>query len=305
MNLLDVISTSRSQRGVSQADLAAELGIARLAVTRLESGVGAVSLLLAVMKALELRLSGIGLGDTLPEQLRARRERLGLSIARVAEKTGIDARTLRAVERGEGTINSLIPLLETIAPKWKKSEPARASWNYDPRGLAERDQRFTPGWFLDHVQTAFGDIDLDPCAHPESSVEARRKIVLPECGLTSSWSGTRLAYVNPPFSAVAAWMARAADAWDRGEVEKMVLLAPVRTDSDVFQRRVSRDAETLFLARRMRFESPTGLAWPAPFSLMVNVWGSSEDRIRHFVSLSPAVRMRPYGHDNQIPQGLD
>lgn len=297
MDLLDELTKARRDRGISQADLALRLSVPRLAVTRLEAGTGSSRLLLAAMRELEFRISGIARGATLPDQLRARRERLDLTLAQVAERAALDHRTVEAVERGESTVASVVAVLRTIAPKAKRSDPPRASWAFDPSGLAERDKRFTPAWFLANICEAFGEIDLDPCAHHQSPVEARRRIILPECGLTSSWAGTRLAYINPPFSAVSAWMARATAAWEREEVETMIMLAPVRTDSAVFQRRVSRQADVLFLAGRIRFESTTGLAWPAPFSLMIMVWGTSDDSIQRFIELSPAIRMRPSGGD--------
>lgn len=295
MNLLEGLAAARSSVGMSQSSLAEKIGVPRLTVTRMEAGIGSVSTLLAAMSALEFRVSGVARGSTLPEQLRARRERLKRSIPDVAAKAALDPRTIVMLEQGQGTIRSLVAYLKVLAPYAKKSDPPRASWAFDPRGLEERDKRFTPLWFLDHVVTVFGRIDLDPCAHPGSAVQANRRIILPEDGLTASWAGHRLTYVNPPFSAVSKWMTRAADAWDKGEVEKIVMLVPARTDSAVFQNRISRDADILFLAGRIRFESTHGLAWAAPFSLMVAVWGAPDAAIEHFGQLCPSVRMRPWG----------
>ena len=294
MNLFNEVASARSARGLSQTELAASLSIPRLGIARLEAGVGSTARLIRVMAELEVRLSGIARGATLPDQLRARRLRLGWSVADVAARAGMTTKTVEAVEVGRGSAASLLKLLAAVAPKAKRSKPARSSWGFDPTGLEERDKRFTPKWFLDKVTEAFGPIDLDPCGHELSAVEARRKIILPECGIASAWSG-RLAYVNPPFSAVVAWMDRAATAWEKGEVETIVMLVPARTDSETFQKRISRDAETLFLGGRIRFESPEGLAWAAPFSLMVLVWGSEDRAIERFRELAPSVRMRPWG----------
>lgn len=294
MDLLREVAAARSGLGLSQQALATKVGVSRLAITRLENEVGSIALLLRVMATLDFRVSGVARGASLPEQLRERRKRLGITIDRAAAKADLDPRTVRAVEDGRGNIGSLVALLRTLAPKAKKSDPPRASWAYDPRGLEERDKRFTPRWFLDHVTNAFGPIDIDPCAHPASAVEARRKIILPECGLASSWAGHSFAFINPPFSAVSGWMTRAADAWDQEEVETIVMLVPARTDSNVFQERVSRHADVLFLRGRIRFESVEGLAWPAPFSLMVAIWGASEQQIARFIELAPSVRMKPW-----------
>lgn len=295
LDLLREIIDARKGKGLSQVELAARLGLPRLAIARLEIGIGSAARLCSVMQELDVRLSGIGRGASLPDQLRARRERREWSIEGAAVRAGLTKKTVEAVEAGGGSAASLIKLVSAVAPKAKRSEPARSSWAFDPSGLDERDKRFTPKWFLDKVVDAFGPIDLDPCAHEQSAVEAGRKIILPECGLAGRWSG-RLAYVNPPFSGVVRWMNRAASAWERGEVEVIVMLIPARTDSETFQKRVSRYADTLFLGGRIRFESPQGLAWAAPFSLMLVVWGADESEIQRFIELSPAVRMRPWAN---------
>jgi len=293
MNLLLDIAEARKRGGLSQEQLALRLGVPRLKITRLEAGVGSVDTLTHVMSALDFRVSGVARGPDLPTQIRARRERLKWSIDKMSAKTGLDSRTILAVERGEGTVISLLSILRVIAPDAKRSEPPRASWAYDPANM-ERDQRFTPKWFLSHIVESFGSIDLDPCAHELASVESRRKILLPECGLDASWQGAGLTFINPPFSAVTRWMSRAAEAWDRKEVSAIAMLVPARTDSEVYQQIVSRDADTLFLGGRMRFESAKGLAWPAPFSLMLILWGMSEEQIARFIGRAPSVRMRPW-----------
>ena len=293
MDLLNEIAEARLGKGFSQTELADRIGVTRLAIARLEAGVGSTARMLAVMNALEVRLSGIARGVTLPEQLRARRLRLGWSVAEVADRSGLTVKTVEVVEAGSGSAASLLKLLTAVAPRAHRSKPAKSSWSFDHTGYDERDKRFTPKWFLDKVVDAFGLIDLDPCGHEQSAVEAKRRIILPECGLAGAWSG-RLAWVNPPFSAVVKWMDRASAAWETGEVETIVMLVPARTDSETYQRRVSKNADTLFLGGRIRFESPQGLAWAAPFSLMIVIWGGDENAIERFRELAPSVRMRPW-----------
>lgn len=86
--LNDFIRTARLGAGVSQNDLADQLGVARLAITRLESGTGSGTLVVAAMRALHLRLSRIGTGATLPDQLRLARVRRELTVDDLAERTG-------------------------------------------------------------------------------------------------------------------------------------------------------------------------------------------------------------------------
>lgn len=293
--LLTFLKAARNGKGLSQAELAAQVGVARLAITRLEGGIGSTELLVKVMHRLGLRLSGIGRGSSLPDQLLRARLRLGWSTEYASTRAGLSRKTIEGVEAGAGSVASLIRYLGAISPKAKPTEPAQPSWEFDASATAKKDQRFTPKWFADHLVTAFGPICLDPCGHVLSAVESTRRITLPECGLAASWSGARLAYVNPPYSATVRWLDRAATAWESGEVETIVMLVPTRTDSDIFQTRISKHANVLFLAKRFRFDTPTGLAHPAPFSLMLIIWGGSDAAIEHFCRLVPAVRMRPWG----------
>jgi transcriptional regulator with XRE-family HTH domain len=230
MDLPRELALARMNKGFSQASLAHKLNFSRLVIARLEAGVGSVPRLLTVMKFLEFRLSGIARGSTLPEQLRARREQKGLSVHDIARQSGLTSKTIEVVEHGGGSVASLLKLLAAIAPAARQSRPVRSSWAFDGTQMEERDKRFTPFWFFEKITECFGPVDLDPCAHPLSAVIARRTISLPECGLSTQWSG-RLAYVNPPFSSVVKWMDRAAKAWERGEVETIVMLVPARTDS--------------------------------------------------------------------------
>ena len=160
MDLLHEIVAARTGKGLSQTDLADRIGAARLAVARLEAGVGSTARLLKVMAELEVRLSGVARGATLPDQLRARRVRLGWSISEISERSGLTSKTVKAVEVGRGSAASLLKLLAAVAPKATRSMPARSSWGFDASGLDERDKRFTPKWFLDKVTEAFGPSTL-------------------------------------------------------------------------------------------------------------------------------------------------
>lgn len=196
MDLLKELAEARSGKGMSQSALAETLDVPRLTITRLEAGTGSIPTLLRAMRALEFRVAGVARGATLPAQIAARRKRLCMTVDVVAAKAGLDPRTVSAIEAGRGTVASLVALLNAVAPRAKRSTPPRASWSYDQAGLSERDKRFTPNWFLQHVYEAFGQIDLDPCSHEQAFVQARRYIRLPECGLATSWHGAKTVFVN-------------------------------------------------------------------------------------------------------------
>jgi transcriptional regulator with XRE-family HTH domain len=258
-----------------------------LTADRLERGVGSVELLIRAMAALDHHLSGLAPGSRIDEQLRNRRARLHLSQEEVAGRAGISRKTLVGVERGQGSIASLLAVLAVIGQGARKAEPVRPSWAHD-RSL-ERDKRFTPGWFLAHVVEAFGQICLDPCGNELSPVQARRRVILPECGLAASWAGTRLAFINPPFSSLVKWLNRAADAWEHGEAKTIVMLVPARTDSSTFQERIAGRADVGLMCGRMRFLSAEGLDHPAPFSLMTVVFGGEPSQVARYGELVPAT----------------
>jgi transcriptional regulator with XRE-family HTH domain len=250
------------------------MGIDAQAVGRMERGVGSVATLVAAMRVLDFRLTGVGRGSTLPEQLRANRIGRSLSLREVAVRTGMSRTTVAGLERGDGTIASLLRLLTILAPRARRRAQERAYWGEGDK--QDRDSRFTPTDFMSHIHAAFGEVDLDPCGHRLSPVVARRRILLDEGGdgLVDDWSG-RLVFVNPPFSELTRWLGRAHGEWLAGRVETVVCLVPVRTDSALFHDRLSADADIFLLRGRVRFLDPSGRAQPTPFSLMLMTFGSN------------------------------
>lgn len=266
----------------------------------MEKGVGSATTLIEAMKALDFHLTGVGRGATLPEQLRANRLGRSLSLRETAARTGMSRTTIAALERGEGTIASLLRLLSVLAPKARRRAMERSYWGAGDK--ADRDSRFTPPDFMAHVHAAFGEIDLDPCAHRLSPVVARRRILLDEGGdgLVDDWSG-RLAFVNPPFSELTRWLERAHGEWSVGRVSTVVCLVPVRTDSALFHDRISADADIYLLRGRIRFLDPRGRAQPTPFSLMVLTFGTSPTQREAFAGAVPGFWMTRAAGDDRLP----
>lgn len=141
---------------------------------------------------------------------------------------------------------------------------------------------------MESIYAAFGDIDLDPCAHRLSPVLAHRRIILSEGGdgLTDDWSG-RLAFVNPPFSELLKWLRRAHEQWQVGNVETVVCLIPVRTDSAWFHQTLSADADIYLLQGRVRFLDPRGKGQHTPFSLMILTLGATTEQKEKYAELVP------------------
>lgn len=284
--MLQSLKDARRSAGLTQQELARRTGIDVQAIKRMEKGVGSVATLVTVMEALDFRLTGVGRGVTLSEQLSANRKGRSMSLREAATRTGLSRATIAGIERGEGTIASLLRLMSNLAPRAKRRAKERAFWGAGDK--IDRDSRFTPADFMAHVNAAFGEIDLDPCAHRLSPVAAHRRILLDEGGdgLTDEWSG-RLAFVNPPFSELIKWLERAHDEWRAGRVETVVCLVPVRTDSALFHDRLSADAEIYLLRGRIRFLDPRGGAQPTPFSLMVLTLGTTPAQRAEFARALP------------------
>lgn len=270
--------------------LAERAGISPQAIKRMEQGIGSVQTLVAVMKALDFRLTGLGPGKTIGEQLRARRHARAWSMDRLSERTGLSRTTIAQLERDQGTVASLERLLVVLAPKVKRRAPERAYWGEAQK--EDRDSRFTPPEFMAHIYEAFGPVDLDPCAHEASPVVASRYIRLSEGGdgLAEPWTGN-LVYVNPPYSRLLVWLRRAHDQWRVGNARTIVCLVPVRTDSALFQEVLSLDADIYLLKGRVPFLDTKGRAQHTPFSLMLVALGTTLEQRAKFADMVPGIWM--------------
>jgi hypothetical protein len=119
--------------------------------------------------------------------------------------------------------------------------------------------------------------------------------MLPDDGLTGSWKASGLVFVNPPFSNLADWLAKANDEWDAGNIDKMVMLFPTsRFDLKEFNERTVRAATTLILKKRVRFGSPEkpNSGHQAPFAIALICWGCEND-IAGLRAAIPALVLSP------------
>lgn len=299
--MIEEIREARRSAGWSQKTLAGKIGVDAQAIKRLENGVGSVPNLLAVMAELNFGLTGLGPGKTLPEQLRARRQKRGLSVSAIASRTSLSRATIASLERGGGSVASLLRLLAVLAPRARRRAPERSYWGQVDK--EDRDSRFTPADFLDGIYAAFGEIDLDPCGSVLSPVIAHRRILLSEGGdgLVDEWSG-RVAFLNPPYSELIKWLRRAHDQWRAGTVETVVCLVPVRTDSAWFHTTLSADADIYLLQGRVKFLDPRGKRQHTPFSLMVLGLGITAEQKVRYAELVPGYWLARRAHTERAVQ---
>lgn len=121
--LIEEIKRARKDRGWSQRFLAERVGCSAQTIKRLEAGVGSVGALVAMMDALDFRLTGIGPGASLVEQLRKKRQKRGWSVAAAAARTGLSPNTIQNHEKGGGSVATLMRLLGKLAPTARRRAP--------------------------------------------------------------------------------------------------------------------------------------------------------------------------------------
>lgn len=274
-NLTEQLTKAREDDFRSIANLAKMAGVTPAALRKLEEGKGPIATLLAVFEALPFQITGLAPGRTFAEQLQNRRLKKDMTVEEVAAKASLSADAVVQLENGGGTVQNLLRLLSVIAPKIRRRAPERAYWGADIK--LDRDSRFTPESFMQPIYDAFGEVDIDPCAHPLSPVVARCRFILSngDDGLRDQWSG-RFAYVNPPFSRQLDWLRRAHEQWASNRVKTVLCLVPVRTDSEFFQTIVkTKVAEVFFIEGRVKFGSEAGKWQATPFSLMLVAFGAT------------------------------
>lgn len=213
-----------------------------------------------------------------------------MSHQELAQRAGVSRATISALERGNGTIAPLVKVLDILRTSTTaQRKPTPSLWL--PSVAADRNRRFTPIEFLRAIEHVWGRIDLDPCGHPESPVNARRRISLEEGGdgLQEDWSGD-VVYVNPPFSDMVTWLRRADQMWTEKRVRKVIALVPARTDVGYFHDRIAEVCDVGLMRGRLQFGQPIGKSdggTRATFALMVFLWGASADEIVAFNAIYP------------------
>ena len=286
MDIAVQIRNARKAFGLTQADVAARSKVSRSAVADLEGGGGSMQTLEAIAAVVDFRITGLASGHTFGEQVFKRRLKLGLTQDAVARKTGLSIPTVRNVENGKGSVSSFEKVVKSIgkAPKARKAEASY--WR-----SGQRDVRHTPPQMLEAITSVFGEIDCDPCHDPRSYVRATvQNITKEQDGLATQWQG-RLAFMNPPYSDLPVWLKRAKEAWQNGEVEIVIGLVPLRSETIAFQDHVFGNASILFPRGRVRFHSNGKQLGNSPFPVVLPIWGADDSQIAALAKALNAVWM--------------
>lgn len=121
---------ARRSRRMTQRSLAASVGISRMTLANLESGRGTIMALVAMLRALEHRFTeqpdALELGPWIVQS----RKQLGLSQERLSIQASVSKPAIVRIERGEGTIGTLIAAMDALGitpslKKWGGESPLR------------------------------------------------------------------------------------------------------------------------------------------------------------------------------------
>jgi hypothetical protein len=92
----------------------------------------------------------------------------------------------------------------------------------------------TPTHIVERVTATLGEIDLDPCWHPASPVQAETTYTVEDDGLLQDWKGR--CYVNPPYGReIGEWIEKLVADHEAGAVSEAIALVPARVDTEWFR----------------------------------------------------------------------
>lgn len=124
------------------------------------------------------------------------------------------------------------------------------------------DEWPTPQWLFEQLNREFR-FTLDPCSTPDNA-KCDRHYTMADNGLQREW-GTESVFMNPPYSAVEDWMARAFMASIEGAT--VVCLVPSRTDT-AWWHDYAMKGEIRFIRGRLKFGEATANA-PFPSAIII------------------------------------
>lgn len=271
----------RKTRGLTQGQLAAEVGLGERTIRSMEQGHGNLDSFRAVLAQLDLELTGRNLpaGASLGERLATLRRHRGLSQRGLFELIDVTQPTLVALERrGRGRLPTLERMLVVLGAGAYLAPRGQAPAFYTHSGNASTNQAWeTPAALLAILHDVFGRFDLDPCAPRRSRtrVKARVHLTQEDDGLSVGWHGT--VFVNPPYGrGLAMWVAKARREVEEGRAKVVVALLPARPDTAYWHAHIAGRAVVYFLRGRLRFGDGDQ---SAPFPSALAVWGATAETL--------------------------
>lgn len=141
---------------------------------------------------------------------------------------------MRLAERGEQMRigNSHFTIDQALAAM---ADPRENSNALRVMGSSASVEWYSPPHVVDLAVATLGEIDLDPCWHPESPVRATLAYTADDDGLAKPWAGR--VWLNPPYGReVGTWTAKLVDEYNGGSVTEAIALIPARVDAQWFRR---------------------------------------------------------------------
>lgn len=143
----------------------------------------------------------------------------------------------------------------------------------DDRAEKERDSRPTPVPLARELKRAVGGtFDVDPCSGCEPMPIAETRYTAADDGLSdrSPWYGS--VFVNPPYSNIGPWAAKAVRSTERGDADHVVMLIPSYSASSGWFHEHASSAEYLcVIDGRLKFH---GADSSAPFASLLVVFAA-------------------------------
>ena len=136
----------------------------------------------------------------------------------------------------------------------------------------------TPQYLFDELNQEF-KFNLDVCALPENA-KCKMFFSPEDDGLSQEWCGS--CWMNPPYGRViGSWIEKAYKSSQYPEVERVVCLLPVRTDTKWFHNwilpaTIRHEAEIRFIKGRLKFSGSTS---PAPFPNMLVIFKKNPNNV--------------------------
>ncbi|GGF76289.1 hypothetical protein GCM10011332_32820 [Terasakiella brassicae] len=257
------IRQHRTELSISQAALAAEFSITVEALRNIEKDIGTIQTLQTVLSGLELELTGLPLIEGLGEQLKSIRQSRKHSQRHVCEMTGLTQPTLINLEKGRGRLSSFYAVLTFYKTSLSVRKQRRLHYK----------QGATNSWntskdFLEKIYAVIPVFDLDPATNADSYVVAETHFYEEHDGLKQPRNAKNV-YLNPPYSTLGTWVAKAHEEFYNGNAETIVALLPCRTNTEYFHTLITPSADVLFIQKRLRFGEARQ---QAPFASMLVVW---------------------------------
>jgi len=160
-------------------------------------------------------------------------------------------------------------------------ESNRSSVHYD---LSEKDDWQTPPDLIDDISDAVGGIDIDPCAHENTSHgDVNLRLEDGDDGLEDSWVDVidkdgGVAFVNPPFSYKKDWLETAVEEVQNG-LDTVIFLTPDGTDTKSWWHQYIAEYSTYccFCKGRVVFLEDGEKTGRPPFGTVLTVFGECPD----------------------------